>query len=235
MISGDYKIEDDGFSTPFEPVKCDVFVTESTFGLPVYSWESQETIFEEINQWWYKNKAEGRTSILFGYSLGKAQRLLNGLNMDIGKVFVHGAIYNSNMALESDGVSLKPYQQVSRETTKKETEGQMIIAPPSAFGTPWMRRFSPYATGMASGWMNIRGARRRRAADRGFVLSDHADWDGLLKAIKATEASKVFVTHGYTAAFSRYLNETGIEAMEVETDFIGELSELNGTNDDPQS
>jgi putative mRNA 3-end processing factor len=223
VISGDYKTEDDGLSQAFEPVHCHEFVSECTFGMPVYKWQSQKEIFEAINAWWRQNSADGRNSVLFAYSLGKAQRIINNLDLSIGEVFAHGAIWNTNQALISNGVKVIDIEKVTQEIPKSRFKGAMIIAPPSAMGTPWMKKFSPYRTGICSGWMNIRGARRRRAADAGFVLSDHADWPGLIQAIQATEAEKVYLTHGSTAVFERYLEESfGIEAVALETLFEGD-------------
>jgi putative mRNA 3-end processing factor len=220
VVSGDYKVEDDGLSAAFEPVKCHEFVSECTFGLPIYKWESQKEIFNQINSWWKENAAEGRNSVLFAYSLGKAQRILQNLNPEIGEVFVHGAVWNTNQALLANGISLWDVPKVTQEIPKSKYKGALIIAPPSAMGTPWMRKFSPYRTGICSGWMAIRGTRRRRAADRGFVLSDHADWEGLIQAITATEAEKVYLTHGSTAVFGKYLQEEkGIDAVELKTLF----------------
>ncbi len=220
VVSGDYKVEDDGLSAAFEPVKCHEFVSECTFGLPIYKWESQKEIFNQINSWWKENAAEGRNSVLFAYSLGKAQRILQNLNPDIGEVFVHGAVWNTNQALLANGISLWDVPKVTQEIPKSKYKGALIIAPPSAMGTPWMRKFSPYRTGICSGWMAIRGTRRRRAADRGFVLSDHADWEGLIQAITSTEAEKVYLTHGSTAVFGKYLQEEkGINAVELKTLF----------------
>jgi putative mRNA 3-end processing factor len=223
VVSGDYKVEDDGLSTAFEPVKCHEFVSECTFGMPIYTWEPQVIIFEKINQWWKTNSEQGRNSVLFAYSLGKAQRIIQNLDRIIGEVFAHGAIWNTNQALISNGVKVIDIEKVTQDTPKSRFKGAMIIAPPSAMGTPWMKKFSPYRTGICSGWMNIRGARRRRAADAGFVLSDHADWPGLIQAIRATEAEKVYLTHGSTAVFERYLEESfGIEAVALETLFEGD-------------
>tara|TARA_R100000365_G_scaffold3647_1_gene13034 strand:+ start:249 stop:1121 length:873 start_codon:yes stop_codon:yes gene_type:complete len=220
VVSGDYKVENDGLSAAFEPVKCHEFVSECTFGLPFINRESQQEIFNQINSWWQENAAEGRNSVLFAYSLGKAQRILQNLNPDIGEVFVHGAVWNTNQALLANGISLWDVPKVTQEIPKSKYKGALIIAPPSAMGTPWMRKFSPYRTGICSGWMAIRGTRRRRAADRGFVLSDHADWEGLIQAITATEAEKVYLTHGSTAVFGKYLQEEkGIDAVELKTLF----------------
>lgn len=217
VVSGDYKIEDDGLSTPFEPVKCHSFISECTFGMPVYKWQPQAEVFKGINDWWAQNQKEGKTSVLAGYSLGKAQRILQNLDHNIGKVFTHGAIQNSNEALIKNGIHLNPTELITADTKKEALKGNIVVCPPSALGTPWMRKLAPYSFGYCSGWMAIRGAKRRRAADRGFVLSDHADWDGLLTAIKATECDTVYLTHGYTATFSRYLQEIGYDAREAKT------------------
>ena len=213
-------MENDGLSTPFEPVKCHEFVSECTFGLPIYKWESQSEIFNQINSWWKSNAKEARNTILFAYSLGKAQRILQNLDQSIGSVYVHGAIWNTNQALIANGIELWDVPKVSVELPKSAFEGSLIIAPPSAMGTPWMKRFTPYQTGICSGWMAVRGTRRRRAADRGFILSDHADWEGLVHAITETEAEKVYLTHGNTASFGRFLQEErGIDAVELKTLF----------------
>lgn len=220
VVSGDYKVENDGLSIPFEPVKCHEFVSECTFGLPIYKWESQAEIFNQVNSWWRKNAAEGRNSVLFAYSLGKAQRILQNLDRSVGEVFVHGAVWSTNQALLANGIELWDVPRVTQEMPKSTFKGSLIIAPPSGMGTPWMKRFEPYRTGICSGWMSVRGSRRRRAVDRGFVLSDHADWEGLVQAIEATEAEKVYLTHGNTASFGRFLQEEkGIDAVELQTLF----------------
>lgn len=226
VVSGDYKTENDGLSTPFEPIKCHEFVSECTFGLPIYKWESQVEIFQQINSWWKANAEEGRNTVLFAYSLGKAQRILQNLDRSIGSVFVHGAVWNTNQALIKNGIELWDVPRVTAELPKSTFQGSLIIAPPSAMGTPWMKRFGPYRTGICSGWMAVRGTRRRRSADRGFVLSDHADWEGLVSAIIGTEAEKVYLTHGNTASFGKFLQEEkGIDAVELKTLF-GEEEEI---------
>jgi putative mRNA 3-end processing factor len=222
VASGDYKTENDGLCAPFEPVRCDHFITESTFGMPVYQWQSQKAIFDEVNAWWRKNKSEGKNTVLFGYSLGKAQRIIDNLDLSIGEVFLHGAIYNTNEALIKNGAPLPHLEYAGKEIPKERFKGCMVIAPPSAGNSTWMRRFQPYAKGVCSGWMMIRGAKRRRAADRGFVLSDHADWNGLNEAVAATGAENIYVTHGYTAVYSRWLREQGLNAQEVQTLYEGE-------------
>lgn len=222
--SGDYKPGDDGFSGVFEPVKCQHFVTESTFGLPIYKWKPQAEVVEEINQWWRENRDAGITSVIGAYSLGKAQRLIQTLDHGIGKIYTHGAIEAINGIIRSNGTDLKPTVQVMPDTSKEETTGAMVIAPSSALGSTWMRRFVPYSTAMASGWMMLRGTRRRMNVDRGFALSDHADWDGLNASIRETGAENIYVTHGYTTAFARWLHENGYRAEVVKTDF-GEQEE----------
>jgi putative mRNA 3-end processing factor len=219
VVSGDYKTEDDGISGAFEPVRCDVFVTESTFGLPIYHWKPQEVIYSSIRGWVLENKGLEKTSVLIAYSLGKAQRLLKCLEPLGTKIFVHGAVWNVHQALVNAGVVLPAVERVVPEMPKEVYRGQVIIAPSSAEGSPWMRRFQPYSVGVCSGWMQVRGNVRRRNADAGFALSDHADWKGLLEAVKGTGAEQVYVTHGFQAALSRYLNENGVSAGEVKTQF----------------
>jgi putative mRNA 3-end processing factor len=226
VFSGDYKLENDNFSVPFESVKCHTFITESTFGLPVYKWKPQREVFDDVNDWWRKNQLEGKTSVIAGYTLGKAQRVLKNVDQSIGKIFTHGAVDTINQVLKKQGFNLPDAPRVSDEIKKEDIKGSLIICPPSAVGSPWMRRFLPYSLGVASGWMKLRGTRRRRGADRGFVLSDHADWDDLNKAILATGAERVFVTHGYTEIFAQWLREKGFDAKEVKTKFEGELGEM---------
>ena len=220
VVSGDYKTEDDGLSGKFEPIKCHTFITESTFGLPIYKWKPQQEIFENIINWISRNKENGKTSVLLAYSLGKAQRVLQNIKETTQTIFAHGAIFNTQQALINAGWKLPEVVRITPETPKELLKGAVVIAPPSADGTSWMKKFSPYSEGVCSGWMQVRGNARRRNVDAGFALSDHADWEGLLKSIKATKAEKVFVTHGFQSAFSRYLNEEGIAiAAEVKTEY----------------
>ncbi|WP_207493368.1 ligase-associated DNA damage response exonuclease [Aridibaculum aurantiacum] len=219
VASGDYKLENDGISGQFEPVKCHTFITESTFGLPIYKWRSNQQLAHDIQHWIQQNISDNKTSVIIAYSLGKAQRVLKAVEQVTNKIYVHGAVYNVHQALVNAGHSLPPVKRVTNETTKEELKASVVIAPPSADGSSWMKRFTPYNLGICSGWMQVRGNARRRNVDAGFVVSDHADWDGLLQAVKATGAEKVFVTHGFTAAFSRYLNEIGIDAAEVKTEY----------------
>ncbi len=226
VFSGDYKLQPDGISEPFEPLQCQVFISESTFGLPIYKWKPQHEIFEEINQWWRKNQEDGKVSVLAGYSLGKAQRILRNIDSSIGKIFTHGAVETVTHILRNQNLSLPETVRVIPDMKKKDFEGALVVCPPSAVGSPWLRRFDPYSLGIASGWMNLRGARRRRGADRGFVLSDHADWNELNIAIQETGAERTYITHGYSEIFSKWLNEIGIVSSEVKTQYEGELSEI---------
>lgn len=219
VVSGDYKTENDGISTAFEPVPCHTFITESTFGLPIYQWKPQDTLFTEMEKWIAHNQSRNETSILFAYSLGKAQRLINRLGRLHTPIFVHGAIWNVQEAFREAGWDFPIIQRVTPETPKEAYRNNIVIAPSSAEDSPWLKKFSPYAIGICSGWMQVRGNVRRRNADAGFALSDHADWDGLLHAIKSTGAQRIYVTHGFQDAFSRYLNETQVEAYEVKTEF----------------
>ena len=225
VMSGDYKLEDDGISGKFEPLKCNFFITESTFGLPIYNWKPQQEIFQNIQDWICKNKEDSKTSVLIAYSLGKAQRLLQCIPAVSSSIFVHGAIWNAHEVLVKNGIALPDVQRVTPGIPKEAYKGSVVIAPPGADNSPWIKRFTPYSIGICSGWMQVRGNVRRQNADAGFVLSDHADWNGLLTAVKETGAQKVFVTHGFQSAFSRYLNETGIDAAEVKTEYGSEEEE----------
>jgi putative mRNA 3-end processing factor len=219
VVSGDYKMQDDGLSGRFEPIPCHTFITESTFGLPIYDWKPQDQIYQDIQGWVLKNKLAGKNSVLIAYSMGKAQRLLPCLAAIQVPIYLHGAVWNIHETLLRAGISLPQAKLFTPELPKELLKGVVIIAPQGADSSPWIRRFTPYETGTCSGWMQVRGNFRRSGADAGFALSDHADWKGLLEAIQATGAEKVFVTHGFQSALSRYLNEKGWTAGEVKTEF----------------
>ncbi|BAV04574.1 putative mRNA 3-end processing factor [Filimonas lacunae] len=222
VVSGDYKTEDDGISGAFTPIPCHAFITESTFGLPIYNWKKQADIYNDIRQWVTHNQQQFNTSVIIGYSLGKAQRIITALAPLQQPIYVHGAIWNMQQAIASAGIVLPEVIRVTPETSKAELKNSIVIAPSSAEDSPWMRRFSPYRVGVCSGWMQVRGNVRRHNADAGFTLSDHADWNGLLSSIAATGAEKVYVTHGFQSTLSRYLNEKGIWSAEVKTEYGGE-------------
>jgi putative mRNA 3-end processing factor len=221
VVSGDYKLQHDDVSEPFEPVRCHHFITESTFGLPIYNFPSPEQVHADINQWWSSNRAAGKNSVIIGYALGKAQRIMHHLE-EQGRIFTHGAVRNVNRVLMENGLQL-PDSAPAIEFNKKEDAGSIIVAPPSAIGTSWLKRFEPFSLGICSGWMQLRGARRRRGGDRGFVMSDHCDWQQLNEAVRATGAENVYVTHGYKSVYARFLREEmGLRAVEVETLYEGE-------------
>jgi putative mRNA 3-end processing factor len=226
VASGDYKLGNDGVSIPFEPVKCHAFISESTFGLPVFKWRPDAEIYAEMNTWWQENQKAGRTSVITAYSLGKAQRVLQNIDAAIGPIYTHGSVELINGVLRADH-NLPETQIASAVKDKKELASGLVICPPSAVDGPWMKRFVNPNVAFASGWMALRGARRRGGNERGFVLSDHADWEGLIEAVKATECEKLIVTHGYQAAFARYCQENlGIDARDAKTEFTGESLDI---------
>ncbi len=214
VVSGDYKRNPDPTCAPFEPVPCDVFVTESTFGLPVYRWPPMTQVVDELLAWWDECARRQVPAVLFCYALGKAQRLLAELaERSERTVYLHGAMLRLVAAYRDAGVRMLPTEAVSDEASGRNFAGELILAPPSAAGSPWMKRFAKASTGFASGWMQIRGNRRRRGYDRGFVVSDHADWPGLLQSIKDSGASRIYVTHGDGDALIRHLRELGHDAQ----------------------
>jgi len=219
VVSGDYKTAPDPTCAPFEPLRCDTFVTESTFGLPIFRWRPEAEVTADINRWWRGNRDSGKASLLFAYALGKAQRVLAALDTSIGPIYTHGAVENCTRIYREAGVPLPATTYAGETAPRRDWSGALVLAPPSAAGTAWTRRFGTVSTGMASGWMRIRGPRRRRALDRGFILSDHADWPALNAAIAATGASCIWVTHGYRAPLAQWLHEQGFEAKAVETRF----------------
>lgn len=221
VVSGDYKTLPDPTCAFFEPLRCHTFVTESTFGLPVYRWPQPQEVFAGIHAWWRDNQRCDRISVLSAYALGKAQRLLAGLDPSMGPVFVHAAIAQLLPAYADAGVELPAVETATRENVRAAGGRALVIAPPAVDGSGWLDGVGDVSTAFASGWMLLRGARRRRAVDRGFVLSDHADWPGLIESIRATGADRVLVTHGYTEPLVRWLNENGWQAKALETRFAG--------------
>ncbi len=228
VISGDYKTEPDRTCAPFELVRCHHFITEATFGLPIYHWKRQSEVFDDINRWWRANADEGRASLIYCYALGKAQRVQANVDASIGRILTHGSVERINRAYRDGGIDL-PDTIYAMAADKADLKRALVIAPLSARGTTYTRRFGEHSSGYTSGWMRIRGARRRQAVDRGFVLSDHADWDGLLSTIAATGAAHVGVTHGYTAVLSRRLRELGVDAYAIDTRYAGENNDASET------
>ena len=219
VVSGDYKTSNDGISGQFDPVKCHTFITESTFGLPIYHWQEEEPLFNDMRKWIQRNKEQKKTSVILAYSLGKAQRVIKNMDGATDNIFVHGAVYNVQEVLKNSGWHFPEVKKVTADISKEIFHQSLVVAPGSVLDSPWLKKMQPLSLAVCSGWMQVRGNVRRQNIDAGFALSDHADWAGLLQAVKATGAEKVFVTHGFQAAFSRYLNENGIEAAEVKTAF----------------
>lgn len=217
VFSGDYKVDNDEISTPFEPVKCHVFITESTFGLPIYRWKTNQELKSDLQNWVLRNKADGKTSIIIGYSLGKAQRIMK-LVEGIDEIFVNHSIDRLNKAMMQTGLKIPEYELIDWDNRKK-MEGKIVVVPPALLGSNMIKKIPNGSTAVCSGWMQVRGNRRWKSVDAGFPISDHADWDGLLRAVKESEAEEVFVTHGSQAVFARYLNETGISARELKTEY----------------
>jgi len=228
VVSGDYKTQPDPTCPAFEAVRCDTFISESTFGLPIYRWQPPDQVLADMAAWWRANAQAGRASVLYCYAFGKAQRVLTGLrdvgSSDIGPMVCHGAVEVLNDAYKRTGVDL-PHTHRVADVAPAALGSALILAPPSAAGTPWLRRFGEFSDAFASGWMLLRGARRRRALDRGFVLSDHADWPGLQSAISATGAQRVIITHGQVAPMVRWLEEQGLQASGFDTEYDEEAAE----------
>jgi putative mRNA 3-end processing factor len=230
VVSGDYKVKPDGANIPFEPVPCDHFITESTFGMPIYNFPENDVVQAQLNKWVEENVSQGYNSVIIGYALGKAQRILSALNTG-RPILLHTTIYNTNEALGFDNSS---YIKFTPDFKKEDIFPGVVVATGTALGSAWMRRFEPYKLALCSGWMQLRGARRRSNADKGFVMSDHADWKGLNEAVLATGAENIYVTHGYKSTFSRWLREKHrLNAVEVETLFEGERLEGESTGETP--
>jgi putative mRNA 3-end processing factor len=213
VVSGHYKLVPDPTCTPFEPLRCHTFVTEATYGLPIFRWRSDAEILDAIHLWWRANQEAGRASLLFAHRTGKAQRLLAGLDASLGPIYCHDAIESVNQIYRGQGISLAPTKPASANGDPRRA---LILAPPSVHNSPWSRRFAPASTALASGWMRIRGTRRRRSLDRGFAFSDHADWPALLSAIHETRAERVWVTGGFRNPVARWIAEHGGDARAVE-------------------
>ncbi|HEY1098972.1 MAG TPA: ligase-associated DNA damage response exonuclease [Myxococcota bacterium] len=225
VVSGDYKRAPDPTCPPLEVVRCDTFITESTFGLPLYRWPETKDVVDDVIQWHRRCVADQQCAVLFCYALGKSQRLLAELLRagHDGPYVVHGALAPLIAAYRDAGIALPPTSTVQEAKDGGFLRSALVLAPPSAAGSPWLKRFHPASLALASGWMILRGARRRRALDRGFVLSDHADWPALLDTILGTGAERVLVTHGTQQPMVRFLRERhGLDAAPLATPFAGE-------------
>jgi putative mRNA 3-end processing factor len=226
VVSGDYKRQPDPTCAPFEVVRCDTFITEATFGLPVYRWPDTAEVACEIVAWRDECAARGEAAIVYAYSLGKAQRLLAELApLTDRPAWLHGAMAAGAQIYRAAGITLLPTAAVADAPDGEKFAGQLVIAPPSAAGSAWLRRFPRAQQAFASGWMRLRGNRRRRNYDRGFVVSDHADWPALLATVRETGAQRVIATHGETAALVRVLNDAGIATGVFATEYGDEPDE----------
>jgi len=219
VVTGDYKRQADPTCTPFELVRCDTLITECTFGLPIFRWRQTADVATQINSWWRRNIENGRNSLILAYSLGKAQRLLTLLDASLGPILLHGAVHSVVQAYRASGVELPGSEYATAENARAYRGRALVICPPAAIGSIWARKFLPLSIGVASGWMQVRGFRRRYSADMGFVLSDHVDWPDLLRTISQTGAGRIIATHGYTGQFTRYLQENGMDAAVYRTRF----------------
>jgi putative mRNA 3-end processing factor len=215
VVTGDFKTDIDPTCAPLEPLRCHTFISESTFGLPIFRWPSPELVMQEINSWWRSNRDQSQTSILFTYALGKAQRILAGLDRSIGPILTHGAVEKINQCYRDVGINLPDTRYIGAIEKSDLPKDALVIAPPSADNPAWMRRFPERSRAFASGWMRIRGHRRRRSVDRGFILSDHTDWGGLVDTIETSGAEKIMLTHGYAAEMARWLQEKGYNAEAI--------------------
>lgn len=227
VVSGDYKIEEDGLCTPFEPIKCHSFITECTFGLPIYKWSPQEEVFDKIRKWWHSNASVGKTSIITAYSLGKAQRIIHALGTQIGPIYTHDTIHKMNKVYAASGFSLPETFSLKSKFNTSSLDKALVVTPSSALGSEWAKNLNNYSLAAASGWMMTRKNRKRGGVDMSFVLSDHCDWSGLNEAIKLTGATNIYPTHGNTISFSKWLNEKGYNARPIETEY-GELVDDDG-------
>lgn len=229
VVSGDYSTFVSPGVDPLEILRCHHFISECTFGLPIYRWQPASEIFAQIHDWWRSEQSKGRTCILLAYALGKAQRVLAGLDPSLGPILAHGAVLRLLPAHESQGFAFPPVAYAGLEQAKSTRGRALVLAPPSAAGSTWVRKFGSVSVAMASGWMQVRGVRRRQSLDRGFVLSDHADWPGLNATILATGAERIWLTHGSTLPMTRWLREQGIDAQSLQTQFSGEADEPDFT------
>ena len=233
VVSGDYKRQTDPTCAAFEPIRCDTFITEATFALPIYTWDAPSSVIDEIVDWWRANREDGRPSVLFCYVLGKAQRVLAELrNRADGPIHLHGAVVGMTDSYREAGIAMAPAERITDDLRGKALERSLVLAPLSARGTAWMRRLPRASLAFASGLMRVRGVRRQRAFDRGFVLSDHADWRALLDTVAETGATRVLATHGWSEALARYLAEKrGLDTGTIATAYEGEAGELSAAQE----
>lgn len=221
VVTGDYKLEDDGISKPFEHVECTHFVTESTFAKPNFQWKPQQEVFREMNDWWKENSLKGITSVISAYSLGKSQRILKNIDSNIGKIIVHSTIKETNEVVKKLGYKL-PITYSYDEVNSADLKSALIITPSFSTLKELEDKNPTYSFAQASGWMQVRWYRSNNI-DKGFIISDHADWNGLITAIKRSKAENIFVMHGYTTYFAKYLNSIGFNARAIKPKTLNQL------------
>jgi putative mRNA 3-end processing factor len=216
VVSGDYKRELDPSCEPFEVVTCDTFITEATFGTPKYIWNKNQDYGKQIYDWWKQNSTKGRNSILFGYSLGKAQRILALLAPYMDRpVVIYETLVELTDCYRKEGRKLASTRALSDFETTEVIQGELILAPPSILRASLAERLGDYETAFASGWMAEKSADNsfgRSQYDQGFVISDHADWNDLNQTIAETGAKRIFVLHRNNGALVRHLRKLGLEA-----------------------
>ena len=213
VVSGDYKRRRDPTCPPFEPVPCDVFVTEATFGLPVFNFpdaaDEIARLLKSVEQF------PERTHLVGAYSLGKAQRIIRLLR-EAGyekTLYQHGAMQSMNALYERFGITLGPLEPATIESgSKKDFAGAIVIAPPSSIDDRWTRRFADPLPAFASGWMRIRARARQRQVELPLVVSDHADWNELTTTIREIAPGEVWITHGNEEALLRWAQLSGVNA-----------------------
>lgn len=216
VVSGDYKLEHDGITPGFEPVPCHTFLSECTFGLPIYQWEIQELVKHQMLAWIRKNQSLGRSPVLLAYSLGKAQRLIHMLGEEAGSILVHPAIAKVQQALADTGWNFAPVQELGCFPFPGPGTRHLVLLPPGGQGLNLLPDSVPVSLGQCSGWLRARNRRRGDGFQGSFVLSDHADWNGLQEAIALSRAEKIWLMHGFTGPFSTFLRQKGLDAHPLE-------------------
>jgi putative mRNA 3-end processing factor len=211
VVSGDYKRRRDPTCPPFEPVPCDVFITEATFGLPVFRHPDDGAEIARL----LRSVAQfpERSHMIGAYALGKAQRVIRLLR-EAGwerPIYVHGALERLNRLYEDFGVDLGPLEPAT-VASKKDFAGAIIVAPPSALADRWSRRFPDPVAAFASGWMQVRARARQRGVELPLVISDHADWDELTATVDELRPGELWITHGREEALARWAELHGIKA-----------------------
>ena len=238
VATGDYKRDPDPSCEPFESVQCDTLITEATFGTPKYCWDKRVDHGQQMAEWWYANAQTGLNSIIYGYSLGKTQRILTLLRGYAKKpILIHKSMLELTECYRDHGISMADYRLLPDLTQAPglfqdpPLEGELILAPPS-----WLRdnpqvveRLGQYRTAFASGWMMGQSA-GRHGTDHGFLLSDHADWNDLNRTIQESGASRVFVQHRSNGALVRHLRRLGLEAHSSEELTLDRFSRLPTRN-----